>query len=129
MTARNFAERFSMSMEEAQDFVDKFKSGLPTLFNWVAGVEKMGEIQGTVSTMFGRPRRLKCYFETGQWGWISFAKRTAINTIIQGTGADILKIVFLRIFNKWYNNPKTGPMTDLIRFKSTIHDKLQSCRV
>ena len=122
MTAHNFKDRFNMTYEEAQEFVDQFKAGLPTLFKWVAGMEKLGEMQGYVTTMFGRPRRLKCYFDTGEWSWISFAKRSAVNSAIQGTGADILKIVMIRVFNKYYNNPQTGPLTKLIRFKNTVHD-------
>lgn len=124
MTARNFAEKFNMSMQEAQEFVDKFKAGLPVLFRWVAGVEKLAEEKGTISTYFGRPRRVRSWFNTGEWSWVNFAKRTAVNTIVQGTGADILKIVMIRIFNKFYNNPKTGPLTKLIRFKNTIHDEI-----
>ena len=124
MTAHNFSSRFNMSPAEAQEFVDAFKSGLPTLFTWIGAIEKTGEKFGTVYTMFGRPRRVKSWFDTGDWSWVNFAKRTCVNTVVQGTGADILKIVMIRIFNKWYNNPKTGPMTKLIRFKSTIHDEI-----
>lgn len=43
MTARNFKERFNMTLEEAEEFVKQFKDGLPTLFQWVAGVERRGE--------------------------------------------------------------------------------------
>lgn len=124
MTAKNFSERFKMTFEEAQEFVDQFKAGLPTLFTWVAAVEKLGEHQGYVNTMFGRPRRLKSWFDTGEWSWMNFARRTAVNTMIQGTGADILKIVMIRLFKKFYVNPVTGPLTKLIRFKSTIHDEV-----
>lgn len=123
MTASNFSKRFNMTMDEAQEFVDQFKSGLPTLFRWIGAMERRAEKDGTISTYFGRPRRVKSWFDTGEWSWISFAKRTAINTIVQGTGADILKIVMIRIFNYLYNDPK-GPKTKLARFKSTIHDEI-----
>lgn len=121
MTAHNFAERFDMNMQEAQEFVDVFKSGLPTLFNWINAVENLGERQGYVQTMFGRPRRLKSYFDSGDWGLINFGKRTAVNTIVQGTGADILKYVMIKIFNEFYGEK---PLTSLVRFKNTIHDEI-----
>ena len=122
MTARNFSERFNMTYPEAEEFVDQFKSGLPTLFRWVAGVEKAGQIQGYVNTYFGRPRRLKSWFDTGEWKWVNFAKRTAVNTMIQGTGADILKLVMINLFKEFYNSKP--PKTPVIRFKSTIHDEI-----
>lgn len=122
MTARNFSERFNMTYAEAEEFVNQFKSGLPTLFRWVGAVEKAGEQNGYVKTYFGRPRRLRSWFNTGEWKWVNFAKRTAVNTMIQGTGADILKIVMIDLFNKFYNcNP---PRTSVVRFKSTIHDEI-----
>lgn len=120
MTAHNFKDRFNISYEEAQEFVDQFKAGLPTLFNWIKQCELEGEKFGTVYTMFGRPRRVKSWFDTGEWSWVSFAKRTCVNTKIQGTGADILKIVMIKLFNQFY---KTG-LTELIRFKFTIHDEI-----
>lgn len=123
MTASNFSKRFNMSYEEAQEFVDQFKNGLPTLFRWIGAMEKRAEQDGTISTMFGRPRRVKSWFDTGEWSWVNFAKRTAINTIVQGTGADILKIVMIRIFELLYNGPN-GPLTKIARFKSTIHDEI-----
>lgn len=122
MTARNFKERFDMSMEEAEEFVNQFKSGLPVLFNWVSSIELKGEKYGTVYTMFGRPRRVKYWFGTGDWSWINFAKRTCVNTVVQGTGADILKLVIIKLFNQFYNLDK--PFTNLIRFKNTIHDEI-----
>lgn len=123
MTAHNFSARFNMTMAEAQQFVDDFKNGLPVLFNWISAVEAKAEKDGTISTYFGRPRRVRSWFNTGEWSWINFAKRTAVNTIVQGTGADILKIVMIRIFNTFYiNNGK--PLTKLVRFKNTIHDEI-----
>lgn len=123
MTARNFANDFGISLEEGEEFVNQFKTGLPTLFNWVAAVEKMAMKQGTVSTMFGRPRRVKHWLESNEIGLVNFGKRTAINTIIQGTGADILKLVMIKLFEQFY---KTENMSYLkhIRFKNTIHDEI-----
>ena len=126
MTAKNFAEDFGMTMDEGEEFVNNYKASLGTLFKWVAGQEKAAEKNGTVYTLYGRPRRTKWYFAQDKWSWKSFGKRTAVNTTIQGTGADILKLVLIRLFKKYYlgeeNNGK--PLTDKVRFKNTIHDEI-----
>ncbi len=124
MTARNFMERFNMTYEQAQEFVEQFKAGLPQLSAWIKRQEYIGEHEGTIRTMFGRPIRVKSWFDTKDWSWVSFAKRTCVNSPVQGSGADILKWAFIRLFNLFYNNPKTGPLTDLIRFKCTVHDEI-----
>lgn len=121
MTAKNFAERFEISLEEAEQFVTDFKRGLPVLFNWVEAVEKIAAKQGTVYTMFGRPRRVKFWMDSDNWSDVSFGKRTAINTIVQGTGADILKYVMIKLFQYFQSSPN---MSQLVRFKSTIHDEI-----
>ena len=126
MTAKNFAEDFGMTMDEGQEFVDNYKASLGTLFKWVAGQEKLAEQNGTVYTLYGRPRRTKWYFEQDKWSWKSFGKRTAVNTTIQGTGADILKLVMIQLFKKYYLGPENNnkSLTDVVRFKNTIHDEI-----
>lgn len=124
MTAHNFAPRFNISLEEAQEFVDSFKKGLPRLTAWISYMEKVGEKQGYINTMFGRPRRVKYWFDTKEWKWVSFAKRTIVNSAVQGTGADILKIVLIKLFNAFYSSDPQHNYTSLIRFKNTIHDEV-----
>lgn len=123
MTGRNFAERFDMSLEEGEEFVEQFKAGLPTLFTWIDTVEKIAAKQGVVYTMFGRPRRVRFWMNSPNWNDVAFGKRTAVNTIVQGTGADILKYVMIKLFREIYQNKKID-MTKLVRFKSTIHDEI-----
>lgn len=121
MTARNFAERYDMTMEEAQEFVTRFKTSLSTLFSWVTKHEKTAAKNGTVYTMFGRPRRVAYWMNHPQQSMVAFGKRTAVNTTIQGTGADILKIAFIKIFNMFYS-PKD--YRSVVRFLNTVHDEI-----
>ena len=119
-TGRNFAERFNMTIEEGNQFVEDFKASLPILFRWVNVWEKVGEKQGYVTTLFGRPIRVRSWFQSGEWGWMNYAKRMCVNGTIQGTGADIMKLVLIKLFEKFYQNGRTNE----IRFKNMIHDEI-----
>ena len=119
--ARNFAENFNISMEEAQEFVTRFKTSLPVLFSWVAKHEENGARNGTVYTLFGRPRRVAYWMHNPQKSLVAFGKRTCVNTTIQGTGADILKIAFIKIFKTFYS-PKD--YRAFVRFLNTVHDEI-----
>lgn len=119
-TGRNFAERFNMTIDEGNQFVEDFKTSLPVLFRWVSVWEKLGQRQGYVTTLFGRPIRVRSWFDSGEWGWMNYAKRMCVNGTIQGTGADIMKLVLIKLFRKFY---QTG-RTDEIRFKNMIHDEI-----
>ena len=120
-TARHFAENFGISYEEAQDFVTRFKTSLPVLFSWVAKHEKDAAKKGTVYTLFGRPRRVAYWMNHPQQSMVAFGKRTAVNTTIQGTGADILKIAFIKLFKQFYS-PKD--YRGIVRFLNTVHDEI-----
>lgn len=119
--ARNFAENFGISMDEAQEFVTRFKTSLPVLFSWVTKHERDGAKKGTVYTMFGRPRRVAYWMNHPQQSMVAFGKRTCVNTTIQGTGADILKIAFMKIFKTFYS---PTDFRKCVRFLNTVHDEI-----
>ena len=126
MTAKNFSNDFDISMEEAQEIVDKYKAGAKKLFDWVDREERQAAQQGTVYTMFGRPRRLGWYFRPERsHSMVQFGKRSTANTIIQGSGGDILKMSFLNIYNLFYANPETRNINrKYIKFINTVHDEI-----
>ncbi len=126
MTARNFSNDFAISMEEAQDIVDKYKAGAKKLFEWVEREERQAAEGGTVYTMFGRPRRLGWYLRPERsHSMQQFGLRSTANTIIQGSGGDILKMSFLNIYNLFFSNPDTRNVNrKYIKFINTVHDEI-----
>ena len=103
MTPRNFAIDFEIPLEEAEQLVVDYKSSAPVLFNWVHENEEKTKLTGVTATMFGRPRRLGWYLSKDrQRGMQNFGIRSCTNTVIQGTGADILKMSFLNIYDKFH---------------------------
>ena len=112
--------RYGISTQAgAEEFYNNYKSKLPTLFQWEDRKIRQARRTGTIYTHFGRPRRVKGYYDGGQAG---FASRTTINTQIQGTAGDILKLVLIRLWRRLLNHPS---YRDDVKFMCTIHDEVQ----
>lgn len=126
MTPRNFAIDFEIPLEEAEQLVHDYKASAPVLFNWVHENEERTKLSGVTQTMFGRPRRLGWYLSSDRnRGMQNFGIRSCTNTVIQGTGADILKMSFLNIYDKFYSNPETrNTNRKYIKFLNTVHDEI-----
>lgn len=121
MAPPTVSEKYKVSMEEAENLVGLFKSSLSTLFAWVDRLQSRARNDGTTYTDYGRPRRVKFWFNSPVRGDRSFAYRTAINTVVQGTGSDILKVAILRLWVRLLNNPK---YKDDVKFTITVHDEI-----
>lgn len=116
-----YSRGMAKTPEEAEDFYTKFKDGLPVLFNWLDSVVQEGKNNGTVYTMFGRPRRVKYWLDNDNFKFKAFGARTCKNTVVQGTGADITKTALNRVFDNVLNVPKNKT---IVRFMSTVHDEV-----
>lgn len=117
----NFAEHFNGDINKSREFLDQYKSSLPTLFRWVNAHQHQAQQKGYVNTYFGRPIRLKSYFDTGEYKDIAYAKRLAVNATIQGTGADILKITMMKLWRQIFSNEANR---EKVKFCCTIHDEI-----
>lgn len=117
----NFAHHFDGDIDKARDFLNTYKTTLSTLFRWVAAHQAQAKKNGMVTTMFGRPIRLRSYFNSDQYSKVSYAKRFCVNATIQGTGADILKIAFLKLWSNIWSNPSNR---QVVKFLNTIHDEI-----
>lgn len=107
------------TLAQAEEFYNHYKSSLPTLFQWIDRTQRSARRRGTTYTYFGRPRRLKGYYDMHNNG---FANRTATNTQVQGTAGDMLKLVMIRLWKNLLNNPE---YRDDVAFRCTIHDEIQ----
>jgi len=116
-----YSRGIAKTPEEGELFYNKFKEGLPVLFKFMEGTVRKGQREGTVYTMFGRPRRVHYWCSSSDMKKKSFGSRTCKNTIIQGTGADITKLALIKVFNNILSKPGNR---DVVRFMSTVHDEI-----
>ena len=127
MTAKNFAEDFRIPLYEAEDLVTRYKETAPVLFNWVHQNEKSIIETGTGYTICGRPRRLGWYLNFNNHndrGLYNFGIRSCTNTVIQGSGADVLKISFMNIYDMFFKSEYIRTNRKYIKFLNTVHDEI-----
>lgn len=120
-SAYGFHNQFpDMSLEECEDFIDKFKMALPSIGSSQNNAVRYGKKNGYVKTYFGRPRRVKYYFNSPDRSMQGFAKRTCMNTQIQGCAGDALKLMVVRLWKELFI-----PYRDKgVRWIGTIHDEI-----
>ena len=120
-SAYGFHHQFpDMTLEECEDFIDKFKSALPSIEAAQNGAIRFGRKNGYVKTYFGRPRRVKYYFNSSNRSMQNFGKRTCMNTQVQGCAGDALKLMLIRLWKELF-----VPYKDKgVRWIGTIHDEI-----
>ena len=90
------AKQLDISRGEAADYIKSYFARYTGVKQYMDDTVKHARQQGYVATMFGRRRYLPD-IRHSNFNLRSFAERTAINTPIQGTAADIIKIAMLNV--------------------------------
>ncbi len=96
MGAQKLGRELGISLKEAKEFMERYFSKLTGLKRYFERIEAEAKEHGFVSTMTGRRRPCPEIFSANQQ-LQSRARRQAINTCIQGTAADIIKLAMLAV--------------------------------
>lgn len=91
-----FKAGLETTLSECDQIIANLKSGYEALSTWQEEVKKRAAFRKYTETWQGRRRYLPD-IASDDWGKKSFAERCALNTPIQGTAADILKLALVRI--------------------------------
>ncbi len=98
MGAQKLAKDLGISQSEAKGFISRYFERLPQLKDFYASIEKEAEEHGFVVTMTGRRRPIPD-IRSGNNQLRSQARRQAVNTRIQGSAADIIKLAMPAVEN------------------------------
>ena len=90
------AVQLGCSRKEASEFIENYLSRYKGVKGYMERMKALARSQGYVTTLLGRRRYLPD-INNRNFNLRSFAERTAINTPIQGTAADIMKLAMLRV--------------------------------
>jgi DNA polymerase-1 len=96
MSPYGLAKQLEIEPQEASRFIDSYFQIYPQVQQYMERIVQQAEEQGYVTTLLGRRRYLP-ELRSGQAPVVAFARRTAINTPIQGTAADLIKVAMIRI--------------------------------
>ncbi|MEJ2720100.1 MAG: DNA polymerase I, partial [bacterium] len=96
MGARGLAQSLGIGVDEAKKFIDDYFAGYPGVKRYIDETTLQAKRDGAVSTLLGRVRQLPD-IASGDRRARAYSERTAVNTPIQGTAADIIKLAMVRI--------------------------------
>jgi len=97
--AFSLSQDLNISRKEAEAYIEGYFEKYPNVRKYMDETIKQARELGYVTTLFGR-RRVIPDINSTNFARRSFGERVAMNTPIQGTAADIIKIAMIKVFNK-----------------------------
>ncbi|HUA73779.1 MAG TPA: DNA polymerase I [Solirubrobacteraceae bacterium] len=111
------ADRLNIPREEAKEFIDAYLTRFPRVAAFIAETIESAKERGYVTTLWGRRRQIP-ELQARNYQVRTLGERLAVNTVIQGTAADIIKLAMIRCHAAL---AESGMQTRLLL---TIHDEL-----
>jgi DNA polymerase-1 len=96
-SAYGLSKDLGIFVNQAQDFIDAYFLRYPKVKEYIEAQINKAQEQGFVTTLLGR-RRYIPEINNKNMGIRQFAQRQAVNTPIQGTASDLIKLAMLKIF-------------------------------
>ena len=90
------SQNLNISRAEAKDYIDTYFERFPGVKEYIDKIIREAKDQGYVETIFHRRRYLPD-INSRNFNLRSFAERTAMNTPIQGSAADIIKVAMIQV--------------------------------
>ena len=113
----SLSDDLHISMKEAKEYIESYKASYPLVDKYLKDIVNEGYANGFVSTLYGRRRYIPEL--SGQNKMLKkFGERVAMNSPIQGTAADIIKVAMINVNNRL---KKEGIDAHLIL---QVHDEL-----
>ncbi len=113
----SLAQDIGVSVKQAGEYMENYLATYHGVRDYMERIKEEAKEQGSVSTLFGRRRYLP-ELKSKNFNIRSFGERVALNTPIQGTAADIIKIAMVKV---WKRLRAEGLKTKLIL---QVHDEL-----
>ena len=93
------SQDLSISKKEAAEYIEQYFDTYPEVKRFLDSTVEHAKKNGYVTTMYGRRRPIP-ELSSGNFMQRSFGERVAMNSPIQGTAADIMKIAMIRVWSR-----------------------------
>jgi DNA polymerase I len=117
LTGFGLADRLNIPRKEGEEFVSRYLERFPAVRAFREQVVERAQEEGYVTTLMGRRRSIP-ELRSGNPNTRRLGERLAVNTVIQGTAADIIKVAMVRCRRAL---AETGGKTRIVL---QIHDEL-----
>lgn len=95
-TEYGLSKELGISRTQAKEYIDSYFERYSGVKQWIDQTIQDTRLTGVSKTMMGRKRYIKD-INSKNFNLRSFAERTAVNSPIQGTAADIIKLAMLKV--------------------------------
>ncbi|MDG2149161.1 MAG: DNA polymerase I [Planctomycetota bacterium] len=117
MGAQRLSREIHVTLKEAAAFIEQYFETFPQVKEWLDDTRERARKEGFVSTLAGRRRRLDG-LESADPRTYAALMNMAVNTPIQGTAADLIKLAMIRVQAALESDAPTARMT------LQVHDEL-----
>lgn len=114
------ASTIGIDLQDAQQKQQKFFGRLTTLKKYIRSLQVTARSNKYCVTRFGRRRSLLEEYNSDLSGVRKGADRKAVNTPVQGTAADLMKIAMVKI-DDWIQE---NNLQDIVKMTITMHDEI-----
>lgn len=111
------SQDLSISKKEAAEYIEQYFETYPGVKQFLDRMVEEAKERGYVTTMYGRRRPIP-ELSSNNFMQRSFGERVAMNSPIQGTAADIMKIAMIRVWEKLHREQLQS------RLILQVHDEL-----
>lgn len=94
LTDYGLADRLNIPREEAKEFIDAYLARFERVHAFMTRTIEQATEQGYVTTLFGRRRTIP-ELRARNFQVRSLGERLAVNTVVQGTAADVMKLAMI----------------------------------
>ncbi len=99
VSAYGLSQQSELNVEQSKEFIDTYFKRYPGIKKYMDETIEFARKHGYVTTLFNRRRYIREINDKNRTVR-QFAERTAINTPVQGTAADMIKLAMIRIHTK-----------------------------